>query len=97
MDDPGRDDEFDLGALDVFTDNMIGDCKGFKCDWNSDIELKPKLIHQGNDEWRCEYVRYCNIGILLFRLKFIINHFKPIFLGLNSRMEPHTPQISMHI
>ena len=64
LDDPSRDNEFDVGAVDTFTGNMIGDCYNITCDWDSEVEmesrlLESKLIHTDEDNgWSCEYIRY---------------------------------------
>ena len=49
LDDPNRDNEFDMGAVDTFTGNMIGDCNGFTCDWDLDIELEHACLELETD------------------------------------------------
>ena len=46
-------DVFDLGDVNIFSGNMIGDCSGFKCDQ----QLETTLIHNGTDGWKCDYIK----------------------------------------
>ena len=54
LDNPNPVVDFQLGAVDRFSGNVIGDCNGFICD------EEPKtttLFHYGTDGWKLEYVK----------------------------------------